>query len=74
MTAREELAAELGVEAADLAFLDDLDEAQVALVLAGFRAATERQQEQIDAAVREALQHIPRVLRGPIHKMLFRNG
>ncbi len=74
MSTREELAGELRVDAAELAFLGDLDGAQEDLILQGLRAAAEQQQQQIQAAVREALQHIPRVLRGPVKKMLFRNA
>lgn len=74
MGAREELAAELKVEATELVFLEDLDDAQTQLILVGLRAAADRQQSQIDDAVREALRHLPKMLRGPVKKMLFRNS
>lgn len=73
MDEREELAGELRVDADELGFLGDLDAAQAAMILQGLRAAAERQQAQIDDAVREALRHLPRVFRGPVKSMLFRN-
>ena len=51
--------------------LEAIAEADLRALTALLREAKQRQSEGLEAAVEEALEIVPRMVRGPVRKMLF---
>jgi hypothetical protein len=66
--AKRELRAELG--AAPPKGLDALSDAEVSDLAAALRSSQERQSAALAKAMEDALRHVPRLLRGPVRKMM----
>jgi hypothetical protein len=67
--AKRELRAELG--AAPPKGLDALSDEQVADLAGALRTSRERQSAALEEAMEDALRHVPRLLRGPVRKMMM---
>jgi len=66
---RAELLAELGI--AEATALDELTDADAALLLAQVRAARTAQHVTIQQAIDTAMEHVPWVFRAALKKILF---
>jgi hypothetical protein len=66
--AKRELRAELG--AAPPKGLDALTDEEIADLAGALRVARERQSAALAKAMEDALRHVPRLLRGPVRKMM----
>jgi hypothetical protein len=64
-----DLQAELGAEPPP-GVVDVLDEQQLEVLAAHVRAAKRRQSSALDCAQRDALRHLPRILRGTVQRTL----
>lgn len=65
----QKLAVELDQPAAELAFLESLPDKAQATLLEDIEAARQTHKQEIVGSLEEALNHIPRLLRGPIRKI-----
>lgn len=65
----QKLAIALDQPPGELAFLEALPDKAQTMLLADIEAARDAHKRQIVARLEEALEHIPRLLRGPIKKI-----
>lgn len=64
-----ELAQALGKPGAELAFLGALDKAAQAKLVSDIQQARQQHRDNIEQSLADALNYIPRLLRGPIKKL-----
>lgn len=58
----------------DLAVLDELTDAEAAELLTMYDAAREEAASDLLASLDKSLQHVPRLIRGPVRMILFPKG
>lgn len=65
-----ELGAAVGLPADGLADFERLDADQLQVLVNGFGKARTRQHSELEAAIDSALGYLPRLLRGPVTKII----